>query len=260
MKHIMHTRLLAATLLLSAMVLPGAVQALAIGPGDDWFSTPDDSVFLDLDFTQFGAGIVNVGFKGNPLDPGTMGSTDTIVRRHTGLGDGDTGRIDIELVALSLVSVAPVEIPNPGGPSSFFDVFIDLDTDQSSTGHIDIIQHGPNGGLFDSFFDVFTEISVVPVAGGQPVAVIQQHDTQESTNSAWCHQPGPGTLFPNNNGGFFPGVDCANGPPVVVGVTHTGPHPKTMPTPTSVPEPSPVLLFGLGLGLLGWFARRSQRA
>ncbi len=65
--------------------------------------------------------------EGNPVG-GALGNTDTIVLRKDGIGPfgppSGTGTIDIELVALSLVSVNPVDLTPLGGP--FIGVFADL--------------------------------------------------------------------------------------------------------------------------------------
>jgi len=71
--------------------------------------------------------------------------------------------VPIELVALSLTSLEPVQV---GGPDSFFDIFLDLDPENRSAGVSNIGSSGKDGvSVVDSFFDVFYEISLRPAAG-----------------------------------------------------------------------------------------------
>ncbi len=215
MKHIhAHYFMPMALALLMALVLsaPGRVLASEISPGFDLFTTPDGTAFIDLS----GAGLGIVDLVGNPI-PGEPGGADTIVERLTGLPDGATGTIDIELVALSLVSMAPVVI-NFGGGARFFDIFLTLNDAQPSLGEMTILTHddAAGGGTFVSFFNVFFQIEFRDTAS--PFSVIQQGQEfvgEPSTPNEWRH---------TENDDFVP-----------VGTTHhTGPHPETV----SVPEPT----------------------
>ena len=71
----------------------------------------------------------------------------------TTIPDGTGATIDVEIVALSLVSAQPVLLPELSDPAFRVDSFFDVE-----------YQLGPPGGQFqvDSFFDVFTELTIYP--------------------------------------------------------------------------------------------------
>lgn len=193
-----------------------------------------------------------VALRGAPIGPG---DTDTIVRRTGELPSGGTGTIDIELVALSLESSAPIEF---GG--SFFDVFVTInalglpglsqpDALQPSLGMITITSHddAAGGGTFDSFFDVFADVTLVPVGAGQPFHTPAPLLHLENTGGTWSHDPSAGypatRAFPAN--GFYPGP-----------IPHQGAHPVV----PSSPEPSTLLLLGAGTAALAAQRRGRGRA
>ncbi len=241
MKHIhAHYFMPMALALLMALVLsaPGRVLAGPILPGFDLFTTPDGTAFIDL--TGAGLGLGSVDLLGNPI-PGEPGGADTIVERLTGLGDGEIGTIDIELVALSLRSVDPVAL-NIGTGDAFFDLFVTLDESMSSLGQITILTHddAAGGGTFVSFFDVFVQLDFIGTSTGFPLTLFGSDVLGEPAEpNQWIH---------TENDDFRP-----------VGVTrHTGPHPETV---SVVPAPPALPLFLIGLaGLVGLMRRRRRQA
>ena len=99
----------AIAVLLTSSIVGGAAHASVIGPGFDYFTTPPGGAFVDL-------GMGPIPLQGIPLPNMALGLTDTVVARmDPGPPEGGTGLIDIELVALHLRSVAPVDFdPSPG--------------------------------------------------------------------------------------------------------------------------------------------------
>jgi len=150
---------------LVAFGLSGQARADTINLGTDYLQTLPGTFF---DFTLPG-GTVPVQFMGNPFGPG---NTDTIVERlaNAVVTPGGLGAtISIKLVALSMVSTAPVDI---GG--KFYNVFITLDPTKLSKdiGMMTILENAAGtGGTFSSFLMVFFQAKFVPVGGGASFSV-----------------------------------------------------------------------------------------
>jgi len=177
------------------------------------------------------------------------------VERKTGLPAGGVGVIDAEIVALSLMSIAPANI---GG--SFFDVFVTINAAPGwgglattiplppSLGTLTITEHddGAGGGTFDSFFDVFAELKLVEVGNPSNTILMVIDDGLTSTGTQWFH-----SAIDPRQGDFVPGP-----------ITHTGPHPQSLPAdppfPNQIPEPTSVLLVSGGFVALAAFARRRR--
>lgn len=157
-----------------------------------------------FDFTGFLPDVTFVDFEGLPVGPG---DTDTIVQRlgvaefpfegvNLWPGDPTPGTettIDIELVALSLTSIDPV---NVGG--ELFDVFVTQDPVNRSLGEM-TLQHqwADSGnsnpeGTFDSVINAFIDVEFVPVGGGAGFQVDIDGLPLESFDSFWSHGLGGG--------------------------------------------------------------------
>ena len=146
-----------------------------IGAGWDLFRT--------LDGTQFGG----VDFEGVPLGQfdfgGTIGvmntgNADTIVQRLDPAivgGAGQTDTIDIELVALQLRSVDPVDL---GAGLDFY--YVTLSDDPLSLGTMDITFDDMEGGTFDANFDVFFDVRIGkldgPIIDSQQINIVNDDD------------------------------------------------------------------------------------
>ncbi len=151
---------------LSIVAASDFAQASPVAAGQDVFTTLPGGSQVDLSFILPSVGVINV--ESNPFD---ANGADTIIERIQGINPlnvcptlpcSDT--IDIELVALSLVSAAPVDLSDLGGP--FIGVFADAyftvnkggiiaglpqpDALNPSIGQMEIIHSNGSGGTFES--------------------------------------------------------------------------------------------------------------
>jgi hypothetical protein len=277
--------LILVTALIAALAITPAARALPLLEGFDLFSSPAGLSSATIP----GVGLVTL--QGVPFDP-LLGDTDTIVRRTNPVGTvpcvgspidpGCPGAYDIELVALYLRSVAPVDV---GG--SFFDVFVTIDTlglpgipqyDSllPSVGELNVLTHDDTlgiggGGTFDStFFDVFANIIVTTVGGDprNPADVVDSfvHQTGPMVTLAgvWSHTPRlddprmiPDVARRYPAGNFYPGVDPVTGGKVLT--PEEAALARHGVLPGQVPEPGSLLLFGGGLLALASVRRFRRR-
>lgn len=247
----------------------GSAWATPLLPGYDLFETPAGGATTIT--TPFGL----VELQGKAIGPF---NTDTIVQRTNPspnpIPSNTNGTFEIELVALSLVSVAPINI----GGGVFADLYVTInklgipglpqpDPLPPSTGKATITSHNDSlgsggGGTFESFFDIFTDL-IITVPGSDPnnpanwltpPQVFQDRFTQ--TGGIWSHTPRPddphNAQFPAGN--FYPGVD-----PVTLGKVLT-PEQALLAQhgvlPAQTPEPSTIVLFGAGLAGLVLLGRK----
>jgi uncharacterized repeat protein (TIGR01451 family) len=190
------------------------VRIVALGAGFDLFHTPAGSSHSDFDPDGL-AGLppVRIEWEGRPigelLGP-ARSDTDTIVQRLDGGVPWELGQpatVPIELVALSLQSVDPVDI---GG--TLFDATVIggslLGQAPSPHGQMQIFREDENGGLYDAVLPVQAIITLTEV--GNPTNQIQTPflDNFIVEDAPWSRIPGPGyphaEQFPS--GGFHPGV------------------------------------------------------
>lgn len=234
-------RRLVAASTVAMLLVPATPSAGPIGPGFDLFMT------LPGTFADLGPlGIV--GLKGLPIGPGT---TDTIVQRLGGTSAGfDFGgppeTIPIEIVALSLVSVAPVFIV-----SSFFDVFVTLDPVPlgPTVGTMVVSHQNASGGTFNAQLPVNALLTFSEVGNPLNTFASSFFDVFVSLDVPWSHDPPPhdkhGGQFPA--GGFFPSGPFSEAAQLAMHVV--GP---------AVPAPGTAALLGLGITVL-WFGGRTRR-
>lgn len=251
---------------LTFLLLPGMGQATsAINPGFDLF-TSDAGSFFTFN-TVPNPQVVN--FEGAPLgsfDFGSglvsVGSTDTIVQRTqiANLGGG-SDTIDIELVALSLISVSPVDV---GFGAGFEFLSITLNTSspsiQSTMTIFDTGEGSPHG-TFDSILNL--SFDVIGSIGGFYATI---ESTINSFSNAWQHDPTGIDVIDavnhllnglNQDNDLWPTATGTgpNGNGLFVEEVHPGlgVH-KVFIVP--VPEPTTALMMGLGLVVLGLGRRR----
>lgn len=175
-----------------------------------------------------------VALRGEPLDclGPTCGlkPTDTIVRRLADAGPIFPATIPIEIVALELRSVAPIQVSCPGGTQSWnVSVSITPTNPPQSTGSMTIRHQYAQGGTYDSVLPVRPLLTFTRV--DQPQAPISTIPPQPIVLSAagqpWCHSsnsplddPAGDVVLevPGTTSNFFPGIICPNSPHGGVGV------------------------------------------
>ena len=231
-----------------------AEAAFTVAPGYDLLETAQPTSFMNVPFQgvplgtfDFGSGSVGVG------------SADTIVHRSgtatvAGPGPGTASAIPIELVALQLESVAPVDLG--AGLNNYFITLQSARGGPVSAGQMDITFASQAGGTFSSFFDVFFDIRVGSLNG----PIILSNDLVLSSNGTdWNRNPGANAVVidgvnHNLNGSdqqadFWPGPITEQHPS---GAVHSV-------VEATVPEPSSLIvwsLIGLSLGIAGWRRRK----
>ncbi len=236
----LHFRSISALFLALSLVLPGMAKAVVIEAGLDYFHTVSPTFF------NFGSQIGTVNFMGS--DGLGFGNTDTIVERledTDDLNQGDSDTIDIEIVALSLVSTAPVDV---GG--TLFDVFVELDL--ASLGTMTItLDNPPDGtdqpeGTFDSVLNLDLDALFQEV--GNPGNSFNIDIVQQLTGASipWSTTLTGKPEFPGEGPNFF-----------LVGIGEEE-HPSAglHSFETAVPEPTTLALMGLGLAGLGYRRRK----
>ena len=238
----------------------GKAAASAIGPGFDLFATVSAETFVNLDPFIPGAGIVSL--EGVPFGPA---DTDTIVERLQGIDPFEvcptlpcSDTIDIELVALSLTSLDPVDV---GG--TFFDLEVFGGTDFAILqilGSMTIIHDDPNGGTFSSILDVNADLIFTEVGNPLNTFTVPFADTF-TANGLWCHDGGPGDQHggPYPSGDFHAGVQCLPGGGGIKVLTQEQALLAAHGVLPSMPEPSTYLLVGLGFAGLVVHQRRRLR-
>jgi hypothetical protein len=229
--------------LLTAAVGVGAAPLVL--PGWDLLHTLPGTQFMGVPFLGVPAGSYDFG---NGLTG--VGNADTIVRRLTAAG-APSGVVPIEIVALGLVSAAPVDF---GAGTDFH--YITLQSVRggpASTGEM-TINFGPEGaphGAFDSFFDVFFDLRIGAADG--PILMSDSLILQ-ALGAPWGHLPSPGAVQIPGVNVLLNGRDRQNDFFPIGPVVHQ--HPAGLGTHIVEPAPEPATFTLVGLGLLAVIRQR----
>ena len=147
-----------------------------------------------------------VPLQGVPLNPSNS-NTDTIVERQADanlpLPSSDT--VPIEMVALSLTGIQPIQVQFGDGTTEQFDIFVGLNPNQPSTGQMTITRNLPEGGTFVSQIGVHPRISFIHVDGGPELVlpVPGPLNLENITPHPWCFDAVTGAV-PEAGPNFFP--------------------------------------------------------
>lgn len=236
---------------------PGKSRAQTIvADGWDLLQTTDGTTFAGAPFTGVQLGTFDFGA---PYGVQGVGNADTIVHRLSdatiGGISGTAAPIPIELVALQLVSVAPIDLG--AGVGLYYITLQSTRGGPASPGQMTVTFDNPSGGTFDSFFDVFFDVRFGALNG--PIA-FSNNLTLSSSGTPWSRTPPAGAIqIPGVNlnlNGVNPNADFWPGK-----ITEQHPSGATHVAITASPEPSSVVLIAFGaLALLSHTTLRRRSA
>jgi hypothetical protein len=228
--------------------------SLTVNAGYDLFRSIEGTTFPDLGPLEgvplgtydFGSGAVGVG------------NTDTIVHRLSDVtvaAIGDTGTTRLEMLALQLKTVAPVD---PGtGLDTYYVTLQSIRGGPASVGSMDITFNSLGGGTFSSFFDVFFDVRKGALDGA---IVLSDHLVLTNDATPWNRDAPPGAVIIDGVNHFLNGqnndMDFWPIPPLVEVEPTGAQHVVTYATP----EPSSWLLAGTALVVGLGCARRRRGA
>ncbi|WP_165224015.1 hypothetical protein [Aquisphaera insulae] len=231
-----------------------AAGSLTVNPGYDLFTSTEGTTFpglgdlvgVPLGTYDFGTGAVGVG------------DADTIVHRLsevTVAAIGDTGTTRLELLALQLMTAAPVDFGGLG-LDNYFVTLQSARGGPASLGSMDITFTSLEGGTFTSFFDVFFDIRKGSLDG--PI-VFSDELTLTNSGADWTRTPPPGAILIDGINHFLNGTDNATDFwPVTPFVEQHPSGAKHEVTVASVPEPGS-LVMGTTALVVGLVILRSRQ-
>jgi hypothetical protein len=229
---------------------------VSVAPGWDLFESRPSTTFAGQPFTGVPLGTFDFG---GTIGVKEVGNADTIVHRQS-LASVDpfpnaAPPIPIELVALQLVSVNPIDLG--AGLGLYYVTLQSVRGGPASTGQMTITFDNPNGGTFDSFFDVFFDIRLNDLSG--PI-VLSDVLSLTSNDVPWNRTPDPLAVQILGVNRYLNGADAQEDFWPVTPFTEQHPQGAAHVVQTaSIPEPSSLLLVGVGsLISLGWRLRRRR--
>jgi hypothetical protein len=203
---------------------PSLCPVTTVLPGDDFWATAAPTVttfggstppippgFFAPSSEPFSGTVLLRGVPFNPMHD----IADTVIRRQAPADlpfIGSEVDIPIELIALNLVSVAPITVTfNNGDPPEFWNVYATLSEFGPSLGSMTITRTHPNGGTWTSTLNVQAKFTFVQVGGGLPIDEppfdVITIDLSSQGPTQWSYDPAPGFDYvPGAGPNFYPGI------------------------------------------------------
>lgn len=205
------------------------------GVADDFWVTPPGSATFFTGFQEtaipadfFGAGSNpfsgSISLQGEPLTTSpaeALGPADSIVRRSADTCPTEVGQevtVDIEIVALNLVSVDPIQVSfGNGQPTAEWDVRVCLSDEPQTTGQLTMRLEDEDGGTFDSTLPVLVKFVFTSVLDGQTLE-IDCGDPGQPCEALQLEGSGNNWVVIGGPGGYNPAAQGIVDIPVGVGV------------------------------------------
>ena len=194
---------LAVAVSLAGLAWPSIGRAVTVSPGYDLLTTQPGTTFAGAAFQ--GVPLNTFDFGGS-IGVKNVGSTDTIIQRLASANGPTPQEIAIQMLALQLVSVSPINLG--AGLGLYFITLQSARGGSASTGRM-TINFTPQ--TFDSFFDVFFDLRFEDLNG----PIVQSTSLRLSSSGVpWSNLAPPGSLLidgvnnllngSNNNNDFWP--------------------------------------------------------
>jgi len=214
--------------LIAAMLTLSAAAATA--QIIDFLETPDLSPPSTGTSLDFGSRAIPADFFGpgsdpftgvielisDPVNTGLFGHTDTRIERNSDPFDRSdppgpaTVQVDIQIVELSLQSVAPIVVTFNGGQNpEAWNVHTDLQGTQP-TGQMTVTKTHANGGVFDATLPIFPLLRFTKDSNPteQKVLFAPQSFVFNFQDAPWVHDVDPNLgVFVPGGANFVPGVE-----------------------------------------------------